>query len=91
MSESTQHTPGPWRFEESKGGAWFIYGETGDGAPIKPHVKVPKRGTRLMRANARLMALAPQMYNALQAVKPMLPEDVQLKVDLLLDRARGEK
>lgn len=63
-----RHTPGPWRFEESKGGAWFVYGETGDTQPIKPKIRVPKRGTKLMIANAHLIAAAPELLEALEAM-----------------------
>jgi len=84
-----QHTLGPWRFEQSKGGRWYIYA-TGSDQPIKPNVYVPKNGgAKESFANARLMATAPELLNALRAVQALLPEDVQLKVDALIERATG--
>lgn len=65
-------TPGPWKVLESKGGSFFIYSllqsdSEGACSPIKPMVRVPKRSTIEMRANARLMAASWAMLEALIA------------------------
>lgn len=66
-----KHTPGPWEYLESKGGAWFIYPPAeadGSAQPIRPKIRIPKRATKEMKANAYLIAAAPDMLTALEAV-----------------------
>ena len=58
-------TKGPWRFAQSKGGAWFVYSAT-DEQPFRPRVRVPRRGTKLERANALLISKAPEMADLLK-------------------------
>ena len=82
------HTPGPWRFEQSKGGRWYVYGAC-QKQPFKPNVYVPKNGgSQEAFANARLIAAAPEMYAALRAIQALLPEDVSLKIDILLSKVK---
>jgi hypothetical protein len=40
--------------------------------------------------NARLIAVAPEMFDTLKAVAPLLPEDVKEKVEALIRKAREE-
>ena len=58
-------SPGPWRVAESQGGSLYIY-PAGSNSPLKPNVKVARRGTLTMLANINLMAAAPELYHALK-------------------------
>jgi hypothetical protein len=40
--------------------------------------------------NARLIAVAPEMFDTLEAVAPLLPEDVKEKVEALIRKAKEE-
>lgn len=63
------HTPGPWRFEPSSGGRWYVY-PLGETQPLVPNIYVPKaklKNARMM-ANARLLAAAPELLAALKAI-----------------------
>lgn len=62
------HTPGPWRFAQSKGGAWFVYPATEEAHPITPNIKISKRATREAIATARLISKAPEMLAALRYI-----------------------
>jgi hypothetical protein len=41
-------------------------------------------------ANAHLIAAAPELYESLRGINPLLPEDTQRAVDKLLAKARGQ-
>jgi hypothetical protein len=66
------HTPGPWRYGESTGGQWFIYGQGSN--PIPPGVCVTKGKLHdgEIEANVRLMAKAPEMLAVLEEISRLL-------------------
>ena len=77
----TQHTPGPWLFRTAPTSAglchivsaadWrgaFIYG---DGIRIGVDDALPK--AQELAANARLIAAAPDLLEALEAILPFIP------------------
>ena len=60
---SAQHTPGPWIAGDDEGSDYYLVGpHDGDGIVYQPVVKLHSE------ANARLIAAAPEMLAALQAV-----------------------
>ena len=65
------HNPGPWRVEESIGGeGWISSDDPGDGGDIvcnSPYTDEEKSLKR-WEANARLIAAAPDLLEALQRV-----------------------
>ena len=61
-------TPGPWRQGESASQAWAIFG-TDDPVAIAEIVSFPVRRENQARANARLIAAAPALYEALQVTE----------------------
>lgn len=75
MSES-KHTPGPWIFEPTEvgGGPWPHYGLINgrDGGPVPIHIvldpKLDVEDDYEAQANARLVAAAPELLEALQAI-----------------------
>ena len=72
-----KHTPGPWRFEHLGGELYIVAGHDpalrvvevsgilGDGKPEPFHVERAK-------ANARLIAAAPNILKAARAILPLL-------------------
>lgn len=97
-----EHTPGPWTLEESKGGAFFIYppgcDAEGHQQPLRPRIRIPKRGTKQMFANARLIAAAPEVLEALIELdrwactyyRNQQPE-LYRKVETAIRKAKGER
>jgi len=73
MSEPVEFSRGPWRLAESKGGQWFVYARN-DVRPFKPHVKLAKKHTKLERANANLIAAAPDLYWSLRECLEVLAD-----------------
>lgn len=73
MSEM-KHTPGPWKFDP----AYATYGRYSRGEPAV--IETPRgdiiidqgvgRGHDEAKANARLIAAAPELYEALKAIFP---------------------
>ena len=64
-AETAKHTPGPWR--DGTEGNFRIYGRDGqDVAEALPRVL----NTREWRANARLIAAAPDLLEALKELQP---------------------
>lgn len=61
MTTVTTPTKGLWRLSESKGGSLFVYAE-GENQPLLPRIKLPKRATKQMRANAELIVRAVNDY-----------------------------
>jgi len=65
---TAQHTGGRWRYHEGRNGEFLVSCESGGFAPIA-RVKGDKRTTlKDARANARLMAAAPDLLAALYAM-----------------------
>jgi hypothetical protein len=80
MSEQTKWTPGPWRVERGSfeyllcaGAEELAMLYTNDGADEPTWYPV--------EANARVMALAPEMYEALHAAEAILAKHVYPKPD----------
>src|SRR4051812_4401332 len=63
-------TPGPWRSDETEPpGQWVIHSKTAFGPGERQHRKV---GYALTEANARVMAAAPSLYEALDHVEAVM-------------------
>ena len=67
------HTPGPWSIDDA--GAWInIYGSESDDANIVAKIEITDGSTDYLhdqetaRANARLIAAAPELLEALEAL-----------------------
>lgn len=68
LKHKSFHTEGPWRYREGHHGEFLITCESGGFAPIA-RVKGDKRTTlKDAKANARLMAAAPELLAALYAM-----------------------
>lgn len=69
---TTQHTPGPWRVEEQpyKSSAFYIRGTKPNGKPMTwglgAVAHIPRSTVLPSEANARLIAAAPELLEALQ-------------------------
>ena len=83
---TTQHTPGPWTFSQStEYGDKRFYIAQADGAPYTPHYSdvatliaetVNDERKSIQEANARLIAAAPDLLEALQdIVKSLVDQD----------------
>lgn len=78
MSETKTHTPGPWRVEASgpqSQGDWHFWDVVGPNGRIATVSAVAQRGPVDMdanEANARLVAAAPAMAEALRRARDML-------------------
>ena len=79
----SSHTPGPWRYDTDPNG-WEFRIAQGDDAPYTPGysdvahfavntVRGESRDTQ--EANARLIAAAPDLLAALEAIWPFVEED----------------
>ncbi|SRR5258708_5716122 len=64
---TTQHTPGPWTVESDQGG--YAISSRGTDAPWQPHVANAWR-----EADARLIAAAPRMLEALAKMERLATE-----------------
>lgn len=78
---AAKHTPGPWTFSRSDqfGDARFYVAQA-DGAPYTPHYSdvatliaetVPSERVSIQEANARLIAAAPELLEALKDLMAM--------------------
>jgi len=63
---STKHTPGPWQVEARRGETWVCRADSA----VLARVAAAKE----IRANARLIAAAPELLEALKAVRIELRE-----------------
>lgn len=83
-----EHTQGPWQAEANAGrGAW-IKGSTGEWAALSCG-DTDERA----RANARLIAAAPDLLAALEQAWPYVPDHhgpIQHQIKTALAKARGE-
>jgi len=71
---TTQHTPGPWNYDEYNGSLW-ITDDSGIGT-IAQLIPEPNKGIwDEDKANARLIAAAPELLAALQSLIQYLPEE----------------
>ncbi len=68
LKHKSFHTEGPWHYREGRNGEFLITCESGGFAPIA-RVKGDKRTTlKDAKANARLIAAAPELLAALYAM-----------------------
>jgi hypothetical protein len=101
-TKGTTFTPGPWE-TAAKPERWGLdycvpiyadHAPSGDRMPAVAHGSQTKEGKALMRANARLIAAAPTLYDALAAALPWLEQrgndEVVAMARAALARARGE-
>lgn len=95
---ASKWTPGPWTVSVS-GGDRYI--DSCDGWiaevncwPTSP-IKLVPRGSEKHIANARLIAAAPDLYEALWAIlyadqENAVPDEIHAKARAALDKAKGE-
>jgi hypothetical protein len=70
----SKHTPGPWVIRTAATYRSQIEAINGKGrADVVARITTPKGGAEASDANARLIAAAPDMLEALEAIAPMLP------------------
>ncbi len=70
------HTPGPW-FAWDSPRAWYVFADEGDNpsnVPVADCTGTQERSRAECEANARLMAAAPDMLDALKAALENLSE-----------------
>jgi hypothetical protein len=93
----TNFTPGPWRLGRQfhVGKQVMVVLETEDGKRVICHLAIP-----IPNPNANLIAAAPELLEALQALQPILwndgplvaaYKDVEAKVDAAIAKATGEQ
>ena len=80
-----QHTPGPWKIKEFKGGALRIISD--DTHICTVHHTVPRDSLneeelRRREANARLIAAAPKMIESLKGILTALNQNKTFPADL---------
>ena len=89
------HTPGPWRAQESKSGACVMIFGPGEWKLAEAHSYqaqyedegAPTKDTR--EANARLIAAAPDLLAALQALLGSFESEAGIIGKATVDRARA--
>ena len=85
---TTQHTEGPWRYLEGRNGEFLISCESGGFAPLA-RIKGDKRSTlKDAKANARLIAAAPDLLGALSKIEAacaVIPESLEGYLEPLSD------
>ena len=69
---TTPHTPGPWRLSYGKRFEYDYLLKAGKDTPIAYWSNFKIRTKKESKANARLIAAAPDLLQALQEVMPML-------------------
>jgi hypothetical protein len=87
---TTQHTPGPWVYD-SFGHTSFAFNDNREDYSARIEW-APDMGDEEVDANARLIAAAPEMLDALQAVCDACGEQDSLlmaQVKAALDKAKG--
>lgn len=105
MSKEASYTPGPWGMETvrtscgvcHKVGPWPHKWRAGStmSACIYDDYPSPPEGTDTMLANARLIAAAPEMFEALEFARGAVNDneyfaDVAAAIDAALAKAKGE-
>lgn len=92
------HTPGPWRIKKYSYGFWVVSDEKRENITWIGHPSYPPRDNE---ANARLIATAPELLEALEStiewidsawpdVKSLDWEDWRQTVSKIVAKARGE-
>lgn len=101
---NAQHTPGPWAYSRhDQFGGWRFYVAQADGAPYTPHYSdvatliaetVSDERRSIQEANARLIAAAPELLEALQFVMTAHGEQLDMafqQAQAAIAKAIGEK
>jgi hypothetical protein len=89
---NTQHTPGPW--EVRKGEPWVIAKAYGDMKSVV-HLNLPVDQSESQKADARLIAAAPDLLEALQYMANVCPaidstgDDAHIKARAAIAKATG--
>lgn len=95
----SKYTPGPWTDESIDGSQWGIYGPNGESIGMAHQIRpIPEDLKQVERtANARLMAAAPCLLDALRDVMDQArhpdydwPMWLIHKVNASIDKATGE-
>ena len=82
----TEHTPGPWSWRDDiNSGEWNL----SPGVLITPDTDGTPGGDKIDQANARLIAAAPELLEALEAIKDKMhaapvschPDDMDAQLD----------
>lgn len=75
----TRHTPGPWGYVYDGSSTWSVgpYDDPQVGSVLTVYDRKDDRA----RANARLIAAAPDMLTALRAIKASCPTDPDVSAD----------
>ena len=87
---NTQHTPGPW--EVRKGEPWVIAKAYGDMKSVV-HLNLPVDQSENQKADARLIAAAPDLLEALYQIRD-LPEDSRIHYKVAqraINKATGDQ
>lgn len=76
---TTPHTPGPWRLRYGKRFEYDYLLKAGKDTPIAYWSNFKIRTKKESKANARLIAAAPDLLEALQEVLPMLEQLLMIR------------
>lgn len=84
-----KHTPGPWRMYEGNRGGFVFYG-IAEVADMKPaYVRQESDDATTMRANAQLIAAAPELLGALSGMVEVFGDEFGMGDSETVDRARA--
>lgn len=88
------HTPGPWTINERHGGTTVLIGASTVAIAYDP--EEPTQASETAKANARLIAAAPELLAALQlglleavTLKARLPEPYRSNIEAFVASARA--
>jgi len=97
MSTAKAHTPGPWEYLETIGSCEVRGGQGDDWREILSYRYSPDA---VNRANAHLISAAPELLEALEAVRQSILDDARpmtnrqhdaiVKADAAIRKARGQ-
>ena len=93
-----EHTPGPWRIDKTRFDRTTVFGDrpgwtdypvanTGDSSSNRPE-EADLRDQQ--EANARLIAAAPELLEALRACRPLLNQPLAAQANAAIAKATGE-
>src|SRR5690242_14169548 len=85
-NDTTPSTPGPWEYCYDGSSTWSV-GQAADPQEMPPYVCIMDRNDRRAQANARLIAAAPDMYEALKFVRRLWAKDDSCEEILAIDAA----
>jgi len=84
--KKTEHTPGPWRTVGNKAGSWSVLSGN-----ICLAVLARKDCLEWNEANARLIAAAPELLEALQNLQPLVKRYLVLNINAAAWKSAFEK